>query len=171
MLSSSLRIHDFVNISQIFHGYNPCYPWFITPRLFVKWCKELHQGNFKMVVEFYHVEGDIFHVQIDLSISFRNICSVLLESTSQSQKYSIGKFRFWVKYFHFWDQIILFWDPTDAKILLRLILAVQIKKQESFDRRNLDSSRRNEELIAFIAQSKFILVAQIYFLCYGYLMI
>ena len=26
MLSSSLRIHDFVNISQIFHGYNPCYP-------------------------------------------------------------------------------------------------------------------------------------------------
>ena len=45
-----------------------------------------------------------------------NICSVLVESTSQSQKCSIAKFHFWEKNFHFWDQIILFRDLTDAKI-------------------------------------------------------
>ena len=60
----------------------------------------------------------------------QNICSVLVESTSQSQKCSIAKFHFWEKNFHFWDQIILFRDLTDAKIERSEILAVKIEKKE-----------------------------------------
>ena len=61
----------------------------------------------------------------------KKICSVLVESTSQSQKCSIAKFHFWEKNFHFWDQIILFRDLTDAKIERSEILAVKIEKKNN----------------------------------------